>query len=118
MVKLHKIPGVRYVPQIEYRPAKSALWALAIAVIGYTSLTISFGASRDDPSTEPPAPAPPPATAAVEADINADGIVDAADMSIMLNEWGAAGGRADLDGDGDVDVADMSALMSQWPDHR
>lgn len=118
MVRLHKIPGVRYVPQIEYRPAKSALWALAVAVIGYVSLTTGFGASRDTPQSAQPVPSPTPSSQTVRADLTGDGRVTAADLSVLLQEWGGAGDKADVDGDGTVGAGDMSVLMSQWKTDR
>jgi hypothetical protein len=47
------------------------------------------------------------------ADLNGDGIVGAADLAILLNQWGTLG-TADLNGDGVVNAADMSALLSAW----
>ena len=52
---------------------------------------------------------------AVPGDINGDGIVGAADLSILLSNWGAGpGSPADLDGDGTVGAADLSALLGLW----
>ncbi len=51
-------------------------------------------------------------------DLNSDGLVDLADLSIMLSHYGQAGGMAyadgDLDGDGDVDLADLSMLLAHY----
>jgi len=48
-------------------------------------------------------------------DIDGDGIVGAADLSILLSLWGnAAVGTADLNGDGDTGAADLSLLLSNW----
>lgn len=52
--------------------------------------------------------------AANPADLNGDGSVNAADLAILLNAWGAAGGLGDIDGNGAVDAADISALLSAW----
>lgn len=46
-------------------------------------------------------------------DLNADGSVDAADLSILLGSWGG-GGDANLDGVGIVDAADLSILLGAW----
>jgi hypothetical protein len=46
-------------------------------------------------------------------DLNGDGIVGAADLAILLNQWGTLG-TADLNGDGIVDAQDMAALLSAW----
>ncbi len=47
------------------------------------------------------------------ADLNADGVVNGADLSILLGDWGGAG-IADLNGDGTVDGADLSTLLADW----
>lgn len=50
------------------------------------------------------------------ADINNDGPVDGADLSILLGEWGSCKGGclADLSGDGVVDGVDLSILLGSW----
>lgn len=48
------------------------------------------------------------------ADLNGDGAVNGADLAILLNAWGAAGGVGDIDGNGTIDAADLSALLSAW----
>ena len=47
-------------------------------------------------------------------DVNGDGIVDLADLGILLAEFGCTGGvcLADLDGDGDTDLADLGILLA------
>lgn len=47
------------------------------------------------------------------SDINGDGRVDAADLSELLNAWGAAG-ATDVDGSGTTDAADLSVVLSNW----
>ena len=51
-------------------------------------------------------------------DINGDGTVDLADLSIMLSNYGTTGGMTyqdgDLDGDGAVDLSDLSLLLSNY----
>ena len=49
----------------------------------------------------------------VLGDLNGDGIVGAADIATLLNQWGGPG-NADLDGSGSVDAADIAALLSNW----
>jgi hypothetical protein len=52
-----------------------------------------------------------------EADLNGDLAVDAADLTILLAEWGAVcttGCVADLNGDGTVDAADLTILLAAW----
>lgn len=48
------------------------------------------------------------------ADINGDGVVDGADLGLLLGDWG--GTSADLDGDGVVDGADLGVLLGSWGD--
>jgi hypothetical protein len=55
----------------------------------------------------------------VEGDINDDGLVDVADLLLLLGAWGQCPDppsdcEADLDGDGAVDVADLLALLAAW----
>ncbi len=50
------------------------------------------------------------------ADLNGDAIVDAADLSMLLNAWGANGGVADIDGDGIVDAPDLTILLGAFGD--
>ena len=48
------------------------------------------------------------------ADLNGDGIVNGADLTILLGDWG--GSAADLNGDGTVDGADLTVLLGSWGD--
>jgi hypothetical protein len=48
------------------------------------------------------------------ADVNGDGVVNAADLSLVLGAWGAAGGAADVNDDGTVDAADLSLILAAW----
>jgi hypothetical protein len=47
------------------------------------------------------------------ADINGDGSVSAADLSLLLGGWGSSGGT-DLDGNGTTEAADLSILLGAW----
>ncbi|MDZ4754091.1 MAG: FG-GAP-like repeat-containing protein [Phycisphaerae bacterium] len=47
------------------------------------------------------------------ADLNNDGSVNAADLAILLGQWGGPG-TADLDGNGTVDAADLAILLGAW----
>ena len=47
------------------------------------------------------------------ADLNGDGSVNAADLSILLGAWGTSG-VGDIDGDGTVGAADLALLLSAW----
>jgi Tol biopolymer transport system component len=51
-------------------------------------------------------------------DLDADGDVDAIDLSILISRWGThgaeGGGNADLDGDGEVGPIDLATLLAAW----
>jgi hypothetical protein len=47
------------------------------------------------------------------ADLTGDGTVGAADIAVLLSNWGGTG-VGDLDGDGAVGAADIAALLSAW----
>jgi hypothetical protein len=50
-----------------------------------------------------------------QADLNNNGRVNTADLSILVSQWGeCAGCLADLNGNGWVNLADLSILISQW----
>ena len=48
------------------------------------------------------------------ADVNADGIVDAADQGLLMAAFGTNNPLYDLDQSGVVDSADLGILLSQW----
>ena len=75
----------------------------------------------DDPDTEDTGYGQPPIVdmGAYEfqgpdcpADFNDDGLVDTADLLILLASWGTPDG--DVDGDGDTDTWDLLALLGAW----
>lgn len=48
-------------------------------------------------------------------DLNADGLINGADLGLMLAAWGSCKGcDADLNGDGEVDGADLGILLAAW----
>ena len=47
-----------------------------------------------------------------QGDLNGDGVVNAADMAILLNGWGTPAG--DLNGDGTTDSLDLAILLNSW----
>ncbi|MEY2715771.1 MAG: Dockerin type domain, partial [Planctomycetota bacterium] len=48
-------------------------------------------------------------------DLNLDGIVNAADITVLLNFWGFANPpTGDLNGDGIVSAADLTTLLNNW----
>ena len=67
---------------------------------------IASGATLD--LTLEPAPAGDP------CDLNGDGTVDGADLSILLGSWNTSDADADLDGNGVVDGADLATLLGCW----
>jgi len=46
-------------------------------------------------------------------DLDRDGTVGAADLTILLGQWGGVG-SADLDGDGSVGASDLAILLGAW----
>ncbi len=46
-------------------------------------------------------------------DLDGNGEVNAADLAVILNNWGGSG-AGDLDGDGTVGAADLSAVLNAW----
>lgn len=50
------------------------------------------------------------------ADINFDGVISAADITMLLNSWGPAPTfvRSDLNADGEVNAQDIAILLSNW----
>ncbi len=50
----------------------------------------------------------------VFGDINGDGLVDGADLGLLLGAWGSDDPAADLNGDGIVDGADLGLLLGAW----
>lgn len=54
---------------------------------------------------------------ACAADLDADGVVGASDLGILLGGWGPSsviGAPGDLDCDADVDAADLATLLGLW----
>jgi hypothetical protein len=47
-------------------------------------------------------------------DINGDGRVDGADLTVLLGAWGSTNAAADINGDGGVDGADLTILLGAW----
>jgi len=55
----------------------------------------------------------PSAAQPCPSDLNGDGVVDGADLGVLLASWGV-GNAADLNGDGVVDGADLGILLANW----
>lgn len=47
-------------------------------------------------------------------DLDGDGVVDGADLGLLLGAWGSEDSSADLDGDGLVGGADLGILLGNW----
>ncbi|HUU82005.1 MAG TPA: M28 family peptidase [Phycisphaerae bacterium] len=48
-------------------------------------------------------------------DLDGDGVIDQADLGMLLTDWGCTSNcAADLDGDDDVDHSDLGILLSTW----
>ncbi|MDY7109012.1 MAG: hypothetical protein SYC29_10295 [Planctomycetota bacterium] len=50
------------------------------------------------------------------ADFDDNGVVDTADLLVLLGAWGTSGPEGDVDDDGDVDTDDLLALLGAWGD--
>ena len=55
----------------------------------------------------------PTAPASNPADLDNDGVVNGADLSILLNNWGGST-IGDIDGNGTVDAGDLAILLGAW----
>lgn len=74
---------------------------------GVTSLTITFAANLANTTFSGAwTPFNP-------YDLNGDGLVNGADLAVLLTNWGG-GKQGDLNGDGLIDAADLSILLSNW----
>jgi hypothetical protein len=54
-----------------------------------------------------------PGAASSPEDLNGDGTINAADLSMLLSNWGNSG-TGDIDGSGTVGAEDLSALLAAW----
>jgi len=54
-----------------------------------------------------------PETPPLPGDANGDGLVNGADLAIVLGNWGTSG-PGDLNGDGTVDGADIAIVLGNW----
>lgn len=55
-----------------------------------------------------------PEDAGLLGDLNGDGVVDGADLGILLSLWGTSDPLGDLDGSGTVDGGDLGLLLGAW----
>jgi hypothetical protein len=90
-------------------------WASKVTFTGFAGTTYYFAVGGYDNTVTGPfnvtieAPLPP----ANPADLNGDGVVNAADLSALLGNWGGTG-VGDINGDGAVGAADLAALLGAW----
>ncbi len=54
------------------------------------------------------------APCSLSADLNGDGVVDTADLGLLIGQFGTAGPEADINGDTMVDTADLGVLIGQF----
>ena len=47
-------------------------------------------------------------------DANGDGVVDIADLLVVLDNWGSSGPDGDVNGDNIVDIQDLLAVIGNW----
>jgi hypothetical protein len=57
---------------------------------------------------------PPCAGTLCTGDLNTDAAVGAADLALVLSNWGAIGTRGDANADAIVDAADLSLVLANW----
>jgi hypothetical protein len=76
------------------------------------SLGLFKPGAPSDPSSMPLMLAAP-AARANPADLNGDGAVSGADLSLLLTNWGGST-IGDIDGDGSVGAADLALLLAAW----
>ena len=56
----------------------------------------------------------PECGSACPADIDGNGVVNGADLSLVLGAWGTSDAAADVDGSGTVDGADLALVLGAW----
>ncbi|MCA9284507.1 MAG: hypothetical protein KDA22_04790, partial [Phycisphaerales bacterium] len=54
------------------------------------------------------------ASESLVGDLNGDGVIDGADLGLLLAVWGTSNQDADLNGDGVVDGSDLGVLLGLW----
>ena len=99
------LPGDQYAADLPAAPAGAVIeyYLEAAATEGPATTLPSTGA--DDPLT---------LRVNAPADLNDDGVVDGADLGILLGAWGGDYPPADLNADGVIDGADLGILLGAW----
>jgi hypothetical protein len=106
-----------------YTPSSSSVASARLQVVAHgAGLTAYYDNAQMFPESTAGTGAPSnlsstPPPVAVIGDLNGDGKVDAADLSILLSNWGKTGATAaqgDLDCDGVINATDLSILLAHW----
>jgi len=107
-----------------YKPSSSSVASIRLQVIAEgAQLTGYYDNAQMFPESTAGSGVPSNLTTAttnpatILGDLNGDGVVNAADLSILLSNWnktGATAAQGDLNGDGVVNAADLSILLSEW----
>jgi len=77
-----------------------------------TTLPTATPTPRPSPSATP-TPTSTPTPTACAGDLNGDRVVNLADLSIVLSNWGKTG-NGDVNADGIVSLADIAFILSRW----
>jgi hypothetical protein len=81
--------------------------------VGRSRLNVPAGSAALAATDEVPPTSLPPGAPECEADLNLDGVVNGADLSTLLAQWGT-NSTADLDQNDTTDGADLAILLAQW----
>jgi hypothetical protein len=83
------------------------------AAVEYWVTAVDFSSNVGTGPTRTFIEAGPPAN---PADLDGNGVVNGADLGLMLAGWGACGSPCpgDLDGNGTVNGADLGLLLAAW----
>ncbi len=82
----------------------SGVYLDTLAPVGEFTIDSGSGVNWMDPFEPGPTGSP--------ADLNGDGVVDGADLGLLLSAWGTPDG--DVNGDGTTDGADLGLLLGDW----
>ncbi|MSR41502.1 MAG: hypothetical protein EXS10_06325 [Phycisphaerales bacterium] len=109
---------------VDFIVPSGAWYAVITGGVETRTFRHAFTCDEIDPIAPPPKEPPEPSpyglrywlrmTHVLQADLDGDGLVDARDLSILLNAWGTSDSVADLNGNGTVDAADLSILLNAW----
>ncbi len=88
-------------------------WTLVLADLTEVSLRLEAVIGDEDEGLDNVALLPP---GVANTDLTGDGVTDAADLAVLLGQWGPCASccPADLNGDGVVASADLAELLGGW----